>query len=150
MKKVMVIYHSQEYGNTEACAKLVAQGIQDVGDIEVVMVNTNEAQRVDVKEIAAADGLAIGSPDYGSYVAGTIKQMFDDFYIANKAGISVKGKPCVLFMTHGGGGRGADALKRIAHNLDVLGDVFSCRGAPEEDCAEAIELGRVLGKAVLG
>lgn len=148
MKKVIVVYHSQEFGNTGALARLVAQGVREAGDIEVKLVNTNEVQRVDVAEIAACDGVAIGSPDYGSYVAGTIKQLFDDFYVANKAGISVKDKPCVLFMTHGGGGEGAQVLKRLAHNLNVLAEPFVCYGAPPEECAEAIALGRLLGECI--
>jgi multimeric flavodoxin WrbA len=108
MKKILVIYHSQEYGNTEACAKLVARGAQEVGGVEVKLINTNVMQRVDMSELAACDGVAFGSPDYGSYVAGTIKQIFDDIYVANKSGLAIASKPCVLFMTHGGGGKGIE------------------------------------------
>ena len=150
MKKVLVIFHSQKFGNTAACAELVARGIKQAGDIEVELINTNEVNRVDIRKLAACDGVAIGSPDYGSYVAGTIKQLFDDIYVAAKAGISVKGKPCVLFMTHGGGGRGVKALKSLAHDFRLLAEPFTCQGAPEKDCPAAIEQGRILGKAVLG
>ena len=45
MSKILVIYHSGK-GNTEKLAQLVAEGAE------------------------AGDGLAIGSPDYFSYVAG--------------------------------------------------------------------------------
>lgn len=150
MKKVMIIYHSQEYGNTAKCAQLVAQGVRKVGAIEVELINTNEAQRVDMKRLAGCDGLAIGSPDYASYVAGTIKQLFDDMYMANKEGIPVRGKPCVLFMTHGGGGRGVAALKQLARHFKLLAEPFTCQGAPEDDCPGAVELGEKLGRAVLG
>ena len=150
MKKVIVVYHSQEFGNTAACAELVAKGVREAGAIEVELINTNEVNRVDIARLASCDGLAIGSPDYGSYVAGTIKQLFDDLYVAGKAGISVKGKPCVLFMTHGGGGAGVRALKGLAQGLRVLADPFVCRGAPEKDCPGAVELGRTLGKVVNG
>ena len=150
MKKVVVVYHSQEFGNTERCARLIAEGVRQAGDIDVVLVNTNEAQRVDIKTLAACDGLAIGSPDYASYVAGTIKQLFDDMYVANKEGVSVKGKPCALFMTHGGGGRGIDALKSMARNLQLVADPYVCRGAPEDCCPDAVALGKKLGETVLG
>ena len=145
MKKVMVIYHSQQYGNTETCAELVAQGLQESDNIEVEMLNTNEVQRVDMAELTACDGVAIGSPDYASYVAGTIKQLFDDIYAHDK-GVSTQGKPCVLFMTHGGGGDGMEALESLAHRFDLLADPFLCRGAPPEACREAIDLGRALAK----
>ena len=151
-KKVMVIYHSHS-GNTEACAELVARGVREAGDIEVTVVNTNKAQRVDMNELAACDGLAIGSPDYASYVAGTIKQLFDDLYIAKRDGIPVESKPCVLFVTHGGGGRAAEPMEKLAGRYagqNVLGDVFRCLRAPEQGCPDAVELGRRLGQAVLG
>ena len=150
MKKVMVIYHSQEYGNTEACAKLLAMGVRQVGDVEVELVNTDKTQRVDMQALAACDGVAIGSPDYMSYVAGTIKQLFDDVYMAKKAGLKPDGKPCALFMTHGGGGKGLDALKRLARNYQIIGEPFVCRAAPPEGCPEAVDLGKLLGEAVLG
>lgn len=149
MKKVIVIYHS-ETGHTATCAELVAQGVRAAGDIEVELINTNEVNRVDIERLAACDGLAIGSPDYASYVAGTIKQLFDDMYVAGKRGASVAGKPCVLFMTHGGGGVGIRALKALAGRLNVVADAFVCRGSPEAGCPEAIALGRTLGNVVLG
>jgi multimeric flavodoxin WrbA len=150
MKKVIVVYHSQEFGNTAACAGLIAQGLKEIGGVDVELINTNEVNRVDIRRLAAADGLAIGSPDYGSYVAGTIKQLFDDMYVAGKAGVSVKGKPCVLFMTHGGGGKGLRALRSLAHDLHVLAEPFVCQGAPEKGCPGAVDLGRKLARAVLG
>jgi flavorubredoxin len=148
----MVIYHSHS-GNTEACAELVAQGVREAGDLDVTTVNTDQAQRVDMHELALCDGLAIGSPDYASYVAGTIKQLFDDLYIAKRDGIAVSGKPCVLFVTHGGGGKAAELMERLAGKyggLTVLGDVFSCLRAPEAGCPEALALGQKLGRHVLG
>ena len=150
MKKVHVIYHSQEYGNTEACAKLLAEGVQQAGDIEVSLINTNKVQRVDMQALADCDGVAFGSPDYGSYVAGTIKQIFDDIYMAKKSGITPDGKPCVVFMTHGGGGKGVNALERLVKNYELIGAPFVCRGAPEEGCKEVAELGKQLAEAVLG
>ena len=150
MKKVIILFHSQEYGNTAACAALVAQGVRQAGgaEIQVELINTNEVNRVDMRHLAACDGLAIGSPDYMSYVAGTIKQVFDDIYIAHKAGIVVEGKPCALFMTHGGGGAGLKALRSLAHGFKLLANPFSCQGAPGE-CTDAIALGEKLAKAVL-
>ena len=149
MKKAMVIYHSQEYGNTEACARLLADGVKQAGDIEVTLVNTNETQRVDMQALADCDGVAFGSPDYGSYVAGTIKQIFDDIYMAKKSGIAPDGKPCVIFMTHGGGGKGVNALERLVKNYELIGAPFACRGKPEDGCKEVVELGERLGEAVL-
>ena len=63
MSRIMIIYHSQQYGNTRKMADLVAEGCKQVAGVEVQMVNTNE-QRVDMKAFAACDGIALGSADY--------------------------------------------------------------------------------------
>lgn len=150
MLDILVIYHSQEHGHTVALAKLVAEGITESGDATVTFINLNEAQRVDIRRLAACDGLALGSPDYMSYVAGTVKQLFDDLYIARtQQGIDIADKPCVLFMTHGGGGRGLQAFRQLARRLNVIAEPFACVRRPPKRCPEAMELGRKLREAVL-
>jgi len=152
MPKVLVIYHSQEYGNTEEVAKLVAQGLQKAGSLDVEMVNINVERAYDTEKLLIYDGVAIGSPDYGSTVAGTIKQLFDDLFVLGRQGKPVPKTPCVTFMTHGGGGKGAASLQGMAERrgFKVLAPVFTCEGAPDRGCPEAVELGELLGKAVLG
>ena len=150
MPKVLVIYHSQQYGNTKACADLVAQGVREAGEIDVELINTNEAQRVSMEAILAADGVAIGTPDYFSYPAGTIKQLFDDLLEAYRKDLPVYKRPCALFVTHGGGGRALEPLKRLARDFRLVGEPFVCLRSPNPDCAhEAVALGRALGEAVL-
>jgi len=78
MKKIVVIYHSQQYGNTKILAEALAEGVREAGG-KVNLINTNE-RRVSLEEFLASDAVAIGTPDYFSYVAGTIKTFFDDFY----------------------------------------------------------------------
>lgn len=102
MRKIIVIYHSQQFGNTKVLAEAVAEGARETG-AEVNLINTNE-RRVTVEEFLTTDAVAIGTPDYFSYVAGTIKTFFDDIYLWDQEGKSVKGKPAVLFCSHGGGG----------------------------------------------
>ena len=41
MGNVLVLFHSQEHGNTEAMARAVAEGARDAG-VDVALVNTNE------------------------------------------------------------------------------------------------------------
>lgn len=148
MKKVMVVFHSQEHGHTAKCATLVAEGLERSG-VQVEMVNTNETNRVGMAAFASFDGVAIGSPDYASYVAGTIKQFFDDLYIARRQGLDVEGKPCVIFMTHGGGGRGMEPFRGMAsRRLNLVSEPFSCQHAPPEGCPEAVALGEALAAAL--
>jgi multimeric flavodoxin WrbA len=102
MGKILIIYHSQQFGNTKVLAEALAEGAREAG-ADVNLINTNE-RRVTLEEFLAADAAAIGTPDYFSYAAGTIKTFFDDIYLWNLSGESVKGKPAVLFCSHGGGG----------------------------------------------
>ena len=104
MKKILIVFHSQEAGNTKRMAELVARGCRQVRGVQVSMVNTNE-RRVDMRRLEAADGLALGTPDYFTYMAGGLKMFFDDATLAQWRGANIKGKPCVAFCTHGGGGR---------------------------------------------
>jgi len=111
MWKITVIYHSQQFGDTKLLAEALADGAREAG-AKVNLINTNE-RRITLKEFLAADAFAIGSPDYFSYVAGTIKTFFDDVCLWDKAGEPVKGKRAVLFYSHGGW-RGSKAAFRIA------------------------------------
>ena len=147
MAKVLVIYHSQQSGNTEECAKSLAKGLDQVPGIEYEMINTNVAQRVDMATFEACDAVAIGSPDYFSYVAGTIKQLFDDLLTGHREGMNVRNKPCALFMTHGGGGRAIGPFSQLAKEYDLVDEPFVCLRSPGEGCEELITLGRKLGEA---
>jgi flavorubredoxin len=146
MKKIMIIYHSQQYGNTRKMADLIAEGCKQIAGVEVQMVNTNE-QRVDMKAFVACDGVALGSPDYFSYVAGGLKQFFDDAWIAKRAGLSTDSKPYVGFLSHGGGGKAITSLEKLAQSMQytqVAKPVLSQRapaGSVVQEC-------RALGKAL--
>src|SRR5512136_2861139 len=115
MGKIIVIYHSQQYGNTKVLAEALAAGAREAG-ADVNLINTNE-HRVSLQEFLSADAVAIGTPDYFSYVAGTIKTFFDDVYLWDQSGESVKGKPAALFFSCGGGGK-------VKQPLESLGQRF--------------------------
>ena len=112
MGKIIVIYHSQQYGNTRMLAEALAEGAREAG-AEVNLVNTNE-RRVTLEEFLSSDGVAIGTPDYFSYVAGTVKTFFDDMYLWDQSGKAVKGKPAVLFFSCGGGGKVRQPFEALA------------------------------------
>ena len=79
MAKGLVLYHSQEFGNTAAMAEAVAEGLQDVR-CEAELFNTNEG-RYDMTQFPQYDCLAFGSLHYYDYVAGGLKTFMDDHYI---------------------------------------------------------------------
>ena len=41
MKKILVIYHSQQFGNTKILAEALADGVREAG-ADVELINTNE------------------------------------------------------------------------------------------------------------
>jgi len=79
MVRALVLYHSQEFGNTAAMARAVAEGLRELG-CEVDLFNTDDG-RFDVTQFPKYDCVAFGSPDYYSYIAGGLKTFMDDHYI---------------------------------------------------------------------
>jgi multimeric flavodoxin WrbA len=148
MGKIIVIYHSQQYGNTKILAEALAEGAREAG-AKVNLINTNE-RRVTLEEFLATDAVAIGSPDYFSYVAGTIKTFFDDMYLWDQAGKSVKGKPAVLFFSCGGGGKVKQPLESLAQRFfqQVGETVGSERPISNEAKKKCLALGKELAKAL--
>ena len=144
MTKALVLYHSQEFGNTAAMAEAVAEGLRDAG-CEVDLFNTDEG-RFDVTRFPQYDCAAFGSPDYYSYIAGTLKTFMDDHYIQDvRKGLQgLKEKPYVLFYSHGGGGRVVDPMQRIFRRVGTLiGEPLGSKGRPD---SQAVEKCRALGK----
>ena len=148
MGKVIVIYHSQQYGNTKILAEALAEGAREAG-AEVELINTHE-RRVTLNEFSSADAVALGTPDYFSYLAGTIKTFFDDIYQWDQAGHPVKGKPAALFFSHGGGGRVRQPFESLAGRFfEQVGDTVEGRrpisGEAKKKC---LELGKELAEKV--
>ena len=149
MASVLVLYHSQEYGNTAEMARAVAAGVQGAG-AAVTLINTNE-KRMDVEQYRTFDAVAFGSPDYFSYIAGTLKVFLDDWTIAKKSNPQgLEGKPYVLFYSHGGGG----AVRRVLEELfgmmgSQVGETIGSYGKPNEATLEKCrKLGRLLAESV--
>lgn len=152
MKRILIAYHSQEKGNTAKMAELVAQGARSVEGVEVTLVNVFE-HRVDMALAEQADGYALGSPDYFSFMAGGLKQFFDDLCLADWAGKKVKLKPYVAFLTHGGGGGGMASIESLAKAMELTpaAPSLKCKGAPAgDDIQKSIDLGRKLALRVTG
>jgi NAD(P)H dehydrogenase (quinone) len=146
MAKILVIYHTQQRGNTKEMADALAAGAHEAGAV-VTKINTNE-QRVTLDELLNADAVAIGSPDYYSYVAGTIKTFFDDLYLWDKAGKAVVGKPAALFYSHGGGGLVKQSLEKFASRFfkQVGNTVERYPGNVEEAQKQCSALGKELAR----
>lgn len=149
MSKALVIYHSQQYGNTAQMAEAVAEGLRSSG-LKVVMFNTNE-DRLDLTLFPHYTCVAFGSPDYFSYIAGGLKTFMDDHYIELRKGTEgMKDKPYALFYTHGGGGKVKSVLMELFKSIGTLvGDPVGCQGKPTPEILEECrKLGEKLAAAV--
>jgi len=148
MGKIIVIYHSQQYGNTKILAEALADGAREAG-AEVNLINTNE-RRVTLEEFLSTDAVAIGTPDYFSYVAGTIKTFFDDIYLWDQSGKPVKGKPAVLFFSCGGGGKVRQPFEALVQRFfqQVGETVGSERPITNEAKKKCLALGKELVRSL--
>ena len=146
MKKALVLFHSQQYSNTELMARAIGEGLGETG-LEVGLHNTNDL-RFDIEDFPQYECVAFGTPDYFSYIAGTMKTFMDDWYL-NRNEPGYTGKPYVVFYTHGGGGRVRDHLDLFSRVGDQVGQAVESRGKPTKSVLEKCrELGKELGKTV--
>lgn len=145
MAKVLIVYHSQG-GNTRAAAEALAEGVRAVSGTEALVMQAFEAAEDD---LLSCDGIAIGTPDYFSYMAGGLKDFFDRTFYPTQG--SVTGKPCAIFVTHGGGGKAVASVMDIAKSFKfkLIADPVLVRNAPDADAKEDLAaLGRKLADAV--
>ena len=105
---VLIVYYSLG-GNTEAGARAVREGIENVEGVTATMKAGPEAT---LDDLLGCDGIVIGSPDYFDYMAGGLKDFFDRTVFPSKG--KVTGKPYFAFLTHGGGGAGIKSIEKIA------------------------------------
>ena len=147
--KALVLFHSQEYGNTAAMAETVAEGLRS-GGAEATLFNTNEG-RFEIGRFAGFDCAAFGSPDYYSYIAGGLKVFLDDYHIAaGRDGVEgMKDKPYALFYSHGGGGKVRGPLEDLFERIGTkVGETVESKGKPDEAVlAKCRALGEELAKA---
>jgi flavorubredoxin len=150
MAKALVLYHSQEHGNTKLMAEIVAEGLKEAG-CEVDLFNTDEG-RFDITEFPQYECVAFGSPDYYSYIAGGLKTFMDDHYIydVQKGLEGLKNKPYALFYSHGGGGKVRSVMVNIFKRIGTqIGEPVESRGKPSQRVLEECKaLGKKLAEAV--
>ena len=142
MPSVVVLFDSRG-GNTRAAAESIAEGARMVPGVEAALM---DAKDLDLAPLAAAGALAIGSPNYYTYMSGHIKTFFDLTFRQT----AFKGKPFAAFSTHGGGGGIAAVIEKLAQSVGLsrVTEGLDFLGAPSGDqLKECRHLGQVLGRA---
>jgi multimeric flavodoxin WrbA len=145
MGTVLVVYHSQG-GNTKAAAEAVAGGAKEAGGATVII---KEALKATSEDLISCDVLAVGTPDYFSYMAGGLKDFFDRTFYPTQG--SVTDKPCGIFVTHGGGGgKAVESVKSICATFKfrIIGEPVLVKHKPDEKAIAALKnLGKRLAEA---
>jgi len=143
MAKLLIVYHSQS-GNTEAMAKAFYEGAVSSG----ATVSLKKAADTTSDDLIDCDAVAIGTPNYFSYMAGAVKDLFDRTFYAVRG--NADGKPYVLFSSHGGGGSKAlDSVDRICDALQFR-RAFDSVLATGKPLSDVLEQCRELGKKLSG
>jgi multimeric flavodoxin WrbA len=144
MAKILIVYHSLS-GNTKAMAEAVAEGARGVSGAKVSVKTGLEAT---IDDLLGCDAVAVGSPDYFSYMAGGLKDFFDRTYYPSQG--KVTDKPCACFGSAGGPPTVVlELLEKMcrAFKMKAVGSV-GCSGKPSDDIVqECRALGRKLAEA---
>lgn len=144
MAKVLVVYHTQT-GNTEELALAIKEGMESSG-IDVILRKAPDAT---LEDLLSSDGYCFGTPDYFSYMAGTLKDFFDRTYYPSAGKIT--NRPCVCFVSHGGGGKAVGSLEKMAEwfKLKQIAEPLLVANKPQKaDLEKVKELGRKLARAI--
>ena len=143
MVEVLVLYYSRT-GRTEALAKAVAEGVNNV---EGASARLKRVDYATVYDFISSDAFAFGSPNYFSYMAGLMKDFFDKaLSVREKA----TGKPAAAFTSSGGSSDSALlSLEKMisAFRLEKVADGVVSQGEPSKEAlASCRKLGEALAK----
>ena len=143
MAKILVLFQSQQYGNTAAMADAVAEGAREAG-ADVTLYNTNDG-RLEIEAYRSYDAVAVGTPDYYSYFAGTLKVFLDDWFFEKKVNPEgITDKPVALFYSHGGGGAAVGPFEKLFSRLgNKVGKTIESMGSPTDSVLKSCQ---ALGK----
>ncbi|MGD0572359.1 MAG: NAD(P)H-dependent oxidoreductase [Sedimentisphaerales bacterium] len=144
MATVLIVYHSQS-GNTKAAAEAVAKGSKQFRGTKVII---KEALNATKDDLLSCNAVAVGTPDYFSYMAGGLKDFFDRTFYPTQG--PVTDKPCGIFVTHGGGGKAVESVKNICKTFKfkIIGEPVLVKGHPDEKATQALtDLGKLLAES---
>lgn len=151
MDKILIVFHSRS-GTVEEMAYAVKRGIEKTSKFQIIIKKAQDATLDDLKSVS---GIAVGTPDYFDYMAGTVKDFFDRTFYPSQSrlkGILTANMPCIFFASGGTGGVPAiESLKKIgrAFKFKVI-DYVSCGPhLSTEIIKECEDMGEKLSSTIL-
>ncbi len=113
MLKISILYYSKS-GNTKAIAEIIAEGIREVQELEVKII---DVENVDYEYLMTSKAVIFGTPTYIANMAWQMKKWFDE-----SVKYSLEGKIGAAFATENYLGGGADtALLTIINHMMARG-----------------------------
>lgn len=152
--KVLISYFSKS-GNTKKMAEYVKEGLDSLGDVEVVL---KKVQDTTIKDLRSSDGIIIGSPTYFGVMAGEVKQLMDKSIQCYGKLVGKVGGAFTSSGTIGGGNE--TTIMSILQGLLIHGMLVQgvqkgnhygpvSVGAPDEEVRyECVQYGKMVGALV--
>lgn len=147
MKRLAIIWHSMT-GGSQALAQAAAQGANQVGDAEVILLH---AEAADSQTLLNADGYIFAFPENLAAISGVMKAFFDRTYYPCLG--RIEGRPYALLVCAGSDGANAvRQAERIATGLRLrkIADsqiILTAAQTPEAILAPKTIADHELGKA---
>ena len=139
MAKLLIVYHSRT-GNTEAMAKAVYEGASSAG----ATVTIKKVADATDDDLLGCDAVAFGTPNYFSYMAGTMKTFFDRAWLTIQH--SVVNKPYTAFGSASSGRKkDLDSIDRVCQDFK-LKKAFKGVITTDKPSSDVLEQCKELGK----
>ena len=133
MKKLAIIFFSKT-GNTEAMARLIAEGAQDEGGVEVHVARVEDFS---LDRVVEFDGFVLGSPTYYGSMAGEMKIFLDKTVKFHR---QLDGKVGAAFTSAANiGGGNETTITGILNALLIHGMII--QGSPDGDHFGPVSVG---------
>jgi len=136
MPKLVIIFGTGSH-NTELMAKAIQEGAAAEG-IDTLLKNVNDA---DVTDLAEADAIAIGSPNFNHAMMPTVRK-----FLKGIASIDLSGKVGLSFGSYGWSFEATDEINRIltSYGIEMIQDLLIKRMPGEEELELCRRVGSLL------
>ncbi|MFH1322530.1 MAG: flavodoxin domain-containing protein [Methanobacteriota archaeon] len=141
MPKLVIIFGTGSH-NTELMAKAIQEGAAAEG-IDTLLKNVNDA---DVIDLADADAVAIGSPNFNHAMMPTVRKFLKDI-----ASIDLSGKVGLSFGSYGWSFEATDEINRIltSYGIEMIQDLHIKRMPGEEELELCRRVGSLLACKII-
>ena len=149
MAKLLIVYESRT-GNTEAMAKAVQEGAASAG----ASVSLKKANQATMDDLLNCDAIVFGTPNNFGYMAGTLKEFFDQVWL-NLSKNTVTKRYAAFSSGFGGGKPSLDSIDHVCHEFvdwanfkfEKAAEGISAKGTPSPEVLKGCkELGKKMAQ----